>query len=59
VSYRGPELSVGFNARYLIEALSVLDGDDVQLELGDEHSPGVLHAPGARGSMAVVMPMRV
>jgi DNA polymerase-3 subunit beta len=59
VSYRGPELSVGFNARYLIEALSVLDGDDVQLELGDEHSPGVLHAPGERTSIAVVMPMRV
>jgi DNA polymerase-3 subunit beta len=59
VSYRGPELNIGFNARYLMDALTVLDGEEVQLELGDEHSPGVLHGPGERTSMAVVMPMRV
>jgi DNA polymerase III subunit beta len=59
VTYRGAELNVGFNARYLMDALSVLDGEEVQLELGDEHSPGVLHAPDERTSLAVVMPMRV
>jgi DNA polymerase-3 subunit beta len=59
VAYRGPDLSIGFNARYLIDVLTVLEGDEVQLELGDEHSPGVLHSPGDRASIAVVMPMRV
>jgi len=39
--------------------LSVLDGDQVAFELGDEHSPGVLHLPGERSYIAVVMPMRV
>lgn len=59
VAYRGPELSVGFNARYILDVLSVLDCDEVALELGDEHSPAVLHPPGDRSFTAVVMPMRV
>ena len=59
VSYHGAEMAVGFNARYLIDVLSVLDSDEVAFELGDEHSPGVLHAPQDRTYTAVVMPMRV
>ena len=56
---KGNEITIGFNARYLIDVLSVLDGDQVAFELGDEHSPGVLHLPGERSYIAVVMPMRV
>lgn len=59
VAYRGPSLTIGFNARYLLDVLSAVETDEVTLELGDEHSPGVLHAPGDRSYTAVVMPMRV
>jgi DNA polymerase-3 subunit beta len=59
VDYSGTDITIGFNARYLIDVLSVLDGDEVAFELGDDHSPGVLHAPGDRSYTAVVMPMRV
>jgi len=59
VAYKGGEISIGFNARYLMDVLSVLDSDEVSFELGDEHSPGVLHVPGDRSYTAVVMPMRV
>lgn len=59
VAYRGGEITVGFNARYLIDVLSVVETDEVTFELGDEHSPGVLHSPGDRSYTAVVMPMRV
>jgi DNA polymerase-3 subunit beta len=59
VAYHGAEITVGFNARYLIDVLSALDSDEVAFELGDEHSPGVLHQPGDRSYTAVVMPMRV
>ena len=41
------------------DVLTVTDTDEVAFELGDEHSPGVLHAPGDRSYTAVVMPMRV
>jgi len=59
VAYKGGEISIGFNARYLMDVLSVLDSEEVSFELGDEHSPGVLHVPGDRSYTAVVMPMRV
>jgi DNA polymerase-3 subunit beta len=59
VAYRGNSLTVGFNARYLIDVLSAVETDEVSIELGDEHSPGVVHAPGDRSYTTVVMPMRV
>jgi DNA polymerase-3 subunit beta len=59
VAYRGAALTVGFNARYLLDVLGVLDTDEVSFELGDEHSPGMLHPPGDRSFLSVVMPMRV
>jgi DNA polymerase III subunit beta len=58
VAYRGAALSVGFNARYILDVLSVLDSDEVSLGLGDEHAPGVFHAPGDKSFLAIVMPMR-
>jgi DNA polymerase III subunit beta len=59
VAYRGPSLTIGFNARYILDVLSALETDEITLELGDEHSPGVIHAPGDKSYTAVVMPMRV
>jgi DNA polymerase III subunit beta len=59
IAYRGAGLTVGFNARYLLDVLAALDSDEVAIELGDEHSPGVVHPPGDRSSTGVVMPMRV
>ena len=59
VAYQGPSFSIGFNARYLIDVLGVVEQDEVAFELGDEHSPGVLRSPGDRSFTAVVMPMRV
>ncbi len=59
VEFSGTEITVGFNARYLMDVLTVVEGDEVAFELGDEHSPGVLHPPDDRSYIAVVMPMRV
>src|SRR5713101_3811355 len=59
VEFPGTEITVGFNARYLMDVLTVVEGDEVAFELGDEHSPGVLHPPDDRSYIAVVMPMRV
>jgi DNA polymerase-3 subunit beta len=59
VEFRGNEIHVGFNARYLIDVLSVLEGTEIIFELGDEHSPGVLRAPEDPGYTAVIMPMRI
>ena len=61
VEYQGEPLKIGFNARYLIDVLGVLDSDDVTLELADDLSPGVMRPVGESAAhyTAVVMPMRI
>lgn len=59
ISYSGPVISVRFNARYLIDALSVIDEDLVDLELKDGLSPAVIRPHQDKGFLSVIMPMRV
>ena len=60
VEYDGPPVSVGFNARYLIEALGILPADArIELGLNDEVSPGVLRPVGDTDYCYIVMPMRL
>lgn len=59
VSYEGGDISIGFNARYLIEALGAIGTEDVRLELNDDLSPGVLRGVGDEDYICVVMPMRI
>ncbi|MGQ9647135.1 MAG: DNA polymerase III subunit beta [Thermodesulfobacteriota bacterium] len=62
VSYEGPSLEIGFNARYLMEALSVMDTEEVVMELKDEGSPGVIKPRGLMepaSQLCIVMPLRI
>ena len=59
VGYDGDPLTIGFNCRYLLESLAVLEPDEVHLGLTDELAPGVITAPGDEGFKAVIMPMRI
>lgn len=60
VTYTGPELAVGFNARYLIEALEVMEnGENVEFSVSDDVSPGLLQLDGDEQYFYVVMPMRL
>jgi DNA polymerase-3 subunit beta len=62
VVYEGPPLEMGFNARYLIEALNVIDTDEVIMELKDEGSPGIIKPPSSKDSshqLCIIMPMRI
>jgi len=60
IEYKGKALAVGFNARYLIDVLSVLgDERDVAIEMKDELSPSLLRKDGDDGYLYVVMPMKL
>lgn len=59
VEYKGIGVSTGFNATYLIDALSVGEGDEVLLELSDEVSPCRVTFPDAPTYCVVIMPMRL
>jgi DNA polymerase-3 subunit beta len=58
--YQGEMMEMGFNARYLLEALSVTTDEHVVLELNDPLSPGIIQPSGDDPQyFYVIMPMRV
>lgn len=57
INYKGDDICIAFNPRYLIEPLAALSEDEVYFELIDELSPGVLKVKSP--FLYVVMPMRL
>src|SRR3954452_24800524 len=57
INYKGKEMAIAFNPKYMIDPLNALANDEVFLELIDELSPGVLKINGP--FLYVVMPMRL
>ena len=58
MDYRGPTLTVGFNARYILDVLPWVGEEAVVFELADELSPGILRPNHDASFLAIVMPMR-
>ncbi|GBE40926.1 DNA polymerase III subunit beta [bacterium BMS3Bbin09] len=56
--YKGEPMSVGYNARYLMDILQAMDGESVSLELQEPLSPTLLLEAGNEDYKCVVMPMR-
>jgi DNA polymerase-3 subunit beta len=59
VEYTGPNITIGFNARYFLDVVAALDEDEIQLGLGGELDPAVVRPTSGREFLAVVMPMRI
>ena len=59
VDFVGEKVAIGFNARYLLEALSAMPDDEVVLELGGELDPGVIKPLSDSRFVGVIMPMRI
>ena len=59
VSFDGPEMEIGFNARYLLDIAGQVNSDMIEFALADQGSPSLVRAPGDEASLFVLMPMRV
>jgi DNA polymerase-3 subunit beta len=59
VEYGGPPLTIGFNAKYFLDILTVLDEQDILIGLSGELDPAVVRPASDRQFLAVVMPMRI
>lgn len=59
--YSGEELTVGFNARYLLDAFNAMETDEVAIDISDPLAPGLLEpvGPPEAGYRCVIMPMRL
>jgi len=59
VEYKNDKLSLGFNARYVIDVLGAMTSEKVSLELQDPLSPVLLKEDGNENYKCVIMPMRI
>jgi DNA polymerase-3 subunit beta len=59
VGYDGGALEIGFNVNYLLDALAVMQAEQVVLELKNADSSGLLHEAESTASKYVIMPMRL
>ncbi|MBO0684056.1 MAG: DNA polymerase III subunit beta [Candidatus Dormibacteraeota bacterium] len=55
----GAEIQIAFNARYVLDALAVIPGEEAELRFDGPLSPGLITAPGSDDYLYVIMPVRV
>jgi len=59
ITYGGDEISIGFNAKYIIDILQVIKTENIVFNLKDNISPGRISPEGDENHLSVIMPMRL
>lgn len=60
INYNGKTMDIGFNAKYLLDSLSVMsEGTDVIFEFNNELSPVVVKATDLPDYIGIVMPLKI
>ncbi|HEY0301223.1 MAG TPA: DNA polymerase III subunit beta, partial [Rhizomicrobium sp.] len=58
-TYNAPAMEIGFNAKYLLDITSQIEGKDIRFLLSDSGSPTIIEDAGDARWLYVLMPMRV
>ena len=59
VGYKGKDLKIGFNAKYIQDILQSINDDEIDFEINDQLSPGLMRPHNDQSYTCVVMPMRI
>ncbi len=59
IEFEDAPVTVGFNGRYLQDALGGISEDTVRMELKDEVSQVIIRPASGRNYLAIIMPMRI
>lgn len=59
VEYNGPDIEIGFNAKYFIEALSSISDNNIMVKFTDPLSPTLITGMKDERHQCVIMPMRI
>jgi DNA polymerase III subunit beta len=59
VEYAAEPLDIGFNSRYLLDIASQIESEAAVLKLADPGSPTLIEDKDSKGTLYVLMPMRV
>ncbi len=57
--YEGAPIRIGFNGRYLQDAVAGIAGDTARLEIKDDVSQVIVRPEGDPNFLAIIMPMRI
>ncbi len=59
VEYTGDPLQLGFNCRYFIEALQVMEGEIIEACINSDESPCLISSEDDEGFLSIIMPMKL
>lgn len=59
IIYNGDDISIGFNAKYIIDILQVIKNENIIFNLKDNISPGLINPENDENHLSVIMPMRL
>ncbi len=59
VVYEGPDMRIGYNAKYITDILSAIENEEVDFEVSDPLSPALIRPSADKSYTCVVMPMRI
>jgi DNA polymerase-3 subunit beta len=59
VEYSGDPLTLGFNCRYFIESLQVMDGEVIEAFINSNSSPCLMRSDSDAGFISIIMPMQL
>lgn len=59
IAYHEKEVSIGYNVKYLIDAIEVIDDEAVVFEIGAGMKPGVIKPAHSDEYVCIIMPLKV
>ena len=59
INYDGKEMQIGFNAKYMIESLAVLDSNEVIFEFNNELKPVIVRSDEEENFLGIIMPLKI
>jgi DNA polymerase-3 subunit beta len=59
ITYNGEDIDVGFNVNYVMDSVSVIQGDNILFEVGVGLKPSVIRPAEGDNYLCIVMPLKI
>jgi len=59
INYKGDNITLGFNCKYLIDTLNIINGDTIKTYISSDQSPCLIESDDDIGFLSIIMPMKL
>ncbi len=59
LEYQGESFEIGFNAKYMLDCLEVMNDEEIEFNFKDKTKPGLIQSARHKNHCYVIMPMRI